>query len=97
DRRLADVPPDPGNDAGCRRSDRRLDALHPAPVRGHLLPAPRELALRARGAAGQLLPRPPAPPRLGGGQRQLPPRPPPQRKDPELPPPRRASVSSDVP
>ena len=40
-RRLADVPDRPGHDAGRRRGDRRLDALHPAPVRGHLLPGRR--------------------------------------------------------
>ena len=47
----------PGHDAGRGRRDRRVDALHPAPVRGHLLPGGRRVAVRARRAPGQLVPR----------------------------------------
>ena len=93
---LADLPADPGRDPGGRRGDRRLDALHPAPVRGHLLPAGRRVAVRARRAPGELLPEAPAGARLGGRQRQLPPRASPQRQDPELPPARRTRGAADV-
>ena len=56
-----------------------------------------DVAVRARRAAGQLLPRAAAPARLGRRQHQLPPRPPPEREDPELQPPRRAREPPDVP
>ena len=64
-RRPRDLPDHPGNDDGRRRGRGRLDALHPAPVRGHLLHGSRPVAVRARRAPGQLLPRPAAPARLG--------------------------------
>ena len=62
DRRLADLPADPGHDPDRRRRHRRLDALHPAPVRGHLLPGARtswqfELAA-LQGSSYLQLPRP---------------------------------------
>ena len=47
---LDDVPPAPGHDPGGRRGRGRLDALHPAPVRGDVLPGRRRLAVRARRA-----------------------------------------------
>ena len=94
--RLGDLPAHPGDDARRRRRDRRLDALHPAPVRGHLLPVLGRVAVRARRAAGQLVPRAPAPARLDRRQRQLPPRAPPEREDPELPPARGARGAADV-
>ena len=58
--------------------------------------AARRVGVRARRAAGQLLPRAAARARLGRRQRQLPPRPPPQREDPELPPARRPRGAADV-
>src|SRR5262249_41854592 len=97
DRGLRDVPADPGDDPDRGRSDRGLDALRPAPVRGHLLPGARRVAIRAGCASGQLLPAPAAPARLGRGQRQLPSRPPPEREDPELPPTRGTRGARDVP
>ena len=95
-RRVDDLPADPGHDAGGRRGRRRLDALHPAPVRGDLLPGGRRVAVRARRASGQLVPEAPARARLGRRQRQLPPRASPQRADPQLPPSRRARGAADV-
>src|SRR6185312_16426972 len=71
--------------------------LHPAPVRGHLLPVARLVAVRTGRAAGQLLPPAAAPARLGRRQRELPPRPPPERQDPELQPPRCTREPPDVP
>ena len=62
DRRLGDLLAHPGNHPDRRRCPGGLDALHPAPVRGHLLPGAGQVAVRARRAAGESrtgsLPRP---------------------------------------
>ena len=59
--------------------------------------APGGVAVRARRAAGQLIPQAAAAARVGRRQRQLPSRAPPERQDPELQPPRRPRVTPDVP
>ena len=59
--------------------------------------SPDIVAVRTGRAAGQLLPPAAAPARLGRRQRELPPRPPPERQDSELPPPRGTREPPDVP
>ena len=85
---------DARRDAG--RDRRRLPLLRPAPVRGRLLGDRRELGLRRRRAEGQLLPEAAAGVPLLQRQHRPPPRPPPERQDPQLQPAARPRGEPDL-
>ena len=68
------------------RRRRHLALLRPAPVRGRLLGGARDVELRRRRAAGQLVPEAAASPAVLHRQHRPAPRPPPERADPELQP-----------
>ena len=80
-----------------RRHGRRLAVLRPAPVRGRLLGERRELGLRGRGAARELVPEAAAALPVLHRQHRPPPRPPLERQGPELQPAARARRESDLP
>src|SRR5262249_27232967 len=73
-------------DRDPRRYRRDLSLLRPAPVRGRLLGDGRALELRRRGAEGKFIPQAARFLPLLQRQHRAPPRPPPERQDPQLPP-----------
>src|ERR671910_3468454 len=79
-RRLAGVAARPDAERDPRRHGRRVAVLRPAPVRGRLLGERRELGVRGRGAARELLPEAAAALPVLHRQHRPPPRPPLERQ-----------------